>query len=84
MSVIKQSVRLAYDAVARLLHWIVVVLVAAQFIIGWTMPEVHRDTLPEGLIAWHLTVGAVLIVLHVGAAFYHRFVLKDDVLRRML
>jgi cytochrome b561 len=50
-----------YDTVARLLHWLVVVLVAAQFVIGWTMPDVHRDTRPEGEIAWHLGVGAALL-----------------------
>jgi cytochrome b561 len=51
----------AYDGVARFLHWIVVLLIAAQFVIGWTMPDVHRDTKPMGLIAWHLGVGAALI-----------------------
>ncbi|MDH6146105.1 cytochrome b561 [Paraburkholderia sp. WSM4179] len=37
--------------IARLLHWLVVGLVAAQFVIGWTMPDVHRDTVPDGEIA---------------------------------
>ncbi|WP_277183615.1 cytochrome b, partial [Caballeronia sp. BR00000012568055] len=32
-----------------------------QFIIGWTMPDVHRDTLPSGEIAWHLSVGAAIV-----------------------
>jgi len=50
-----------YDSVARLLHWLVVALVVAQFLIGWTMPEVHRNTQPVGLIAWHLGVGTTLI-----------------------
>ena len=50
-----------YDAFARILHWLVALLVAAQFVIGWTMPDVHRDTQPVGLIAWHLGVGATLI-----------------------
>ncbi|HEY4801527.1 MAG TPA: cytochrome b [Paraburkholderia sp.] len=50
-----------YDLVARLLHWLIVALVAAQFVIGWTMPDVHRDTRPEGEIAWHLGVGSALI-----------------------
>ncbi|AUT59418.1 cytochrome b [Paraburkholderia terrae] len=53
--------RPAYDGVARLLHWLVALLVAAQFVIGWTMPDVHRDTLPNGLIAWHLGVGAAIV-----------------------
>ncbi|MEM5296158.1 cytochrome b/b6 domain-containing protein [Burkholderia sp. JPY481] len=50
-----------YDIVARLLHWLVVGLVAAQFVIGWTMPDVHRDTVPDGEIAWHLGVGTALL-----------------------
>jgi cytochrome b561 len=33
-----------YDLVARLLHWLIVALVAAQFVIGWTMPDVHRGS----------------------------------------
>lgn len=50
-----------YDGVARLIHWLVVVLIVAQFAIGWTMPDVHKGTQPTGLIAWHLGVGALLI-----------------------
>jgi len=50
-----------YDAVARLLHWLIVTLVVAQFVIGWTMPDVHRDTQPAGLIAAHLIVGTALL-----------------------
>ncbi|MBI0329660.1 cytochrome b [Burkholderia plantarii] len=50
-----------YDAVARLLHWLIVVLVVTQYLIGWIMPDVHRDTLPVGLIAAHLAVGTALL-----------------------
>jgi cytochrome b561 len=53
--------RPAYHGIARLLHWLVALLVAVQFVIGWTMPDVHRDTLPNGLIAWHLGVGAAIV-----------------------
>lgn len=52
---------LRYDAVARLLHWLIVGLVGVQFVLGWTMPDVHRDTQPVGLIAWHLVVGTALL-----------------------
>jgi Cytochrome B561 len=50
-----------YDGVAKVLHWLVVLLIAAQFVIGWTMPDIHKGTRPDGLIAWHLGVGATLI-----------------------
>ena len=51
-----------YDAVSRFLHWLVVTLVGAQFVLGWTMPDVHRDTKPVGLIAWHLGIGMVILL----------------------
>lgn len=52
-----------YDGIARFFHWLVVLLVAAQFVIGWIMPDIHKGTRPEGLIAWHLGVGATLIAV---------------------
>jgi cytochrome b561 len=61
MGAYRQQGEAAYDGVARFLHWLVVVLIAAQFLIGWTMPGVHRGTQPTGLIAWHLGVGAALV-----------------------
>lgn len=61
MSAISQHGDETYGLVARLLHWSIVVLVAAQFVLGWTMPDVHRDTQPAGLIAWHLAIGTALI-----------------------
>jgi cytochrome b561 len=36
------------------LHWLTVLVVAMQFVIDWTMPDVHKDTQPVSLIAWHL------------------------------
>jgi cytochrome b561 len=50
-----------YDAVARFFHWLIVALVVTQYVIGWTMPDVHRDTRPVGLIAAHLIVGTALL-----------------------
>jgi cytochrome b561 len=61
MSAIEQHGNATYGLVARLLHWLIVVLIVAQFVLGWTMPDVHRDTQPVGLIAWHLTIGTALI-----------------------
>ncbi len=44
-----------YGAVAKLLHWLILVLLAVQFAIAWTMPDIGRNTRPEGLVAWHLS-----------------------------
>ncbi|CAB3780332.1 Cytochrome b561 [Paraburkholderia ultramafica] len=52
-----------YNGLAKFFHWLVVILIAAQFVIGWTMPDIQKDTRPEGLIAWHLGVGAALIAV---------------------
>ncbi|MFL9906560.1 cytochrome b [Paraburkholderia sp. RL17-337-BIB-A] len=62
---VNASPRPAYDAVARTLHWLTVLLIAIQFAIGWTMPGVHKDTQPVGLIAWHLAVGSTLVAVMV-------------------
>ena len=62
-----------YNPVAKILHWSIAVLIALQLGIGWTMPEIHKGTRPDGLIGWHVTVG-VLIVLLVGARVVWRAV----------
>jgi cytochrome b561 len=65
-----------YDPFARLLHWLVVLLLCAQYIVGWTMPDVHRDTQPVGLIAIHLGLG-VSIVAVVLVRVVWRFLRKE-------
>jgi cytochrome b561 len=52
-----------YGAFAQFLHWTTALLLAGQYAIGWTMPDVHRDTRPVGLIAWHLGVGTTILLL---------------------
>ena len=45
------------------------------------------ETLGETLVGLHTIGGnllAILVILHVAAALRHHFILKDDVLRRML
>jgi len=61
MTDVRPPAEAAYDGVARFIHWSIVLLVATQFVIAWTMPDVHHDTKPVGLIAWHLGVGALLV-----------------------
>ena len=48
---------------ARVFHWVVVALVAVQFTIAWTMPEIGRGSRPVGLIGWHLSVGAAILAI---------------------
>lgn len=52
-----------YNGFAKLLHWLVVVLLAVQFAVAWTMPDIHRDTKPVDLIAWHLSIGMTILLV---------------------
>lgn len=52
-----------YDPLSRFLHWTVGLLIIAQFILGWTMPDVHGTAPPAGLIAWHVVLGTALIAV---------------------
>ena len=39
-----------YGTVAKTLHWLVFVLVAAQFVVATAMPDIGRGTKPDTLI----------------------------------
>ncbi|MHB1282263.1 MAG: cytochrome b [Metallibacterium scheffleri] len=52
---------LFYDAASRFFHWAIFALLLIEFPIAWTMPDVHRDTLPNGLIAWHIFFGTLIL-----------------------
>jgi cytochrome b561 len=54
-----------YSPAAKTLHWIIVALLIVQYAIGFLMPEVHRNTKPEGLISLHLSFGAVILLVAV-------------------
>lgn len=62
-----------YNAVAKVLHWSIALLIVLQLGIGWTMPEIHKDTRPDGEIGVHVAVG-VLILLLVAARVVWRAV----------
>lgn len=70
-----------YGAVAKLLHWLIVALLVAQFLIGWTMPDIRRGTKPEGLISLHLSVGLLIlfiVVIRILWRLSHPVPLLDD------
>jgi cytochrome b561 len=55
----------AYNAVAKCLHWLIVVMLVVQFAVAWTMPDVDKDTKPVDLIAWHMSIGAFILLVMV-------------------
>ena len=50
-----------YSAVAKIFHWLIFLLLAAQFVVALRMPHIGRGTKPEGMIAWHLSLGTAII-----------------------
>ena len=50
-----------YGMVAKILHWLIFVLLAAQYTIGSIMPHIGRKTVNEGWVSWHFSVGAAVL-----------------------
>jgi len=51
----------SYDPVAKTFHWLIFLILLAQYAIGSIMPHIGRKTLDEGWVHWHLLVGAVIL-----------------------
>ena len=54
--------RLHYGAPAKVLHWLVVALLAVQYTIGWFMPDVHAGP-PGNAMALHISFGVTILAL---------------------
>jgi cytochrome b561 len=65
-----------YDPFARLLHWLIVLLLIAQYAVAWTMPDIHRGVQPVGLIGWHLELGTAIVAVMVVRIVW-RFVRRE-------
>jgi cytochrome b561 len=52
-----------YGLTARLFHWLIFLLLAAQYAVGSIMPHIGRKTLNEGWVAWHLYIGAAIFAV---------------------
>ena len=48
---------------ARTFHWLIFLLLAAQYAVGSIMPHIGRKTLDEGWVSWHLSIGAAILVV---------------------
>ena len=55
----------SYSGAVKALHWLIVVLLIAQFIFAWTMPHIGRNTQVTTLISLHFTVGIVVLAVAV-------------------
>jgi cytochrome b561 len=52
-----------YGPVAKTFHWLIFALLAAQYTVGSIMPHIGRKTLDEGWVAWHLSIGAAILLV---------------------
>jgi cytochrome b561 len=46
---------------AKVLHWTMVALLLVQYLIGWLMPDIHRDTKPGIAMTFHVSVGLTIL-----------------------
>lgn len=52
-----------YGTTAKLLHWAVVALLLAQYLIGWLMPNIRRGMSPGVGMTWHISIGTLILAL---------------------
>ena len=50
-----------YGGGAKIFHWLIFLLLAAQYAVGSIMPHIGRNTLNEGWVSWHLSIGAAIL-----------------------
>jgi cytochrome b561 len=54
---------LHYGSTAKVLHWLVVALLLAQYLIGWLMPDIKRNMSPGVGMTWHISIGTTILAL---------------------
>jgi cytochrome b561 len=57
-----------YGSAAKLFHWATAALLAAQFAIGWLMPDIRRGMQPERMMNLHLSIGILILALMTARA----------------
>jgi cytochrome b561 len=62
-----------YGPVAKIFHWLIFLLLAAQYAVGSIMPHIGRNTLDEGWVHWHLLIGAVILAVIVARFVWRLF-----------
>lgn len=55
--------RLQYGTPAKIFHWLIVALLAAQYPIGWFMPDIHRGMSPGAGMTFHVSIGITILML---------------------
>lgn len=55
------TTNLQYATTAKTLHWLIVVLLVAQYSIGWFMPDIHGGMRPDAAMIWHISIGTTIL-----------------------
>jgi cytochrome b561 len=55
--------RLQYGTTAKVFHWLVVALLIVQYLIGWLMPDIHRNMKPGAAMTFHVSFGILILVV---------------------
>ena len=62
-----------YGPTAKLFHWAIFILLAAQYAVGSIMPHIGRKTLDEGWVNIHLSLGAAILAVIVARFLWRLF-----------
>jgi len=57
------TARASYGPTAKVLHWLIVVLLVVQYLIGWFMPDLHRGMQPGAPMLLHVSIGMLILAL---------------------
>jgi cytochrome b561 len=57
------KMQMRYGTTAKVLHWTIVGLLVAQYLIGWLMPNIRRNMSPGVGMTWHMSIGTVILAL---------------------
>jgi cytochrome b561 len=57
------KMQIRYGTTAKVLHWTIVGLLVAQYLIGWLMPNIRRNMSPGVGMTWHMSIGTVILAL---------------------
>jgi cytochrome b561 len=57
------TAKLQYGTTAKVFHWLIVVLLAVQYPIGWLMPDIHGGMQPGASMTFHVSFGSVILLL---------------------
>ena len=55
--------QLQYGSTAKILHWLVVVLLVFQYSIGWIMPDIKHGMDPGVGMTLHISLGVTILVI---------------------